>query len=71
MKVTELANLLVMYDQDADVLVQEGVELYDFSVEHFDTPGWEDMVLIRKKRTVEPPVEEIDYDAEDIGNNPS
>ncbi len=67
MKVSELANLLVMYDQDAEVLEQEGVELYDFSVEHFDTPGWEDLVLLRKKAAVDPPVEEIDYDAEDVG----
>jgi len=70
MKVSELANILVMYDQDADVLVQEGPVLYDFSVEHFDDPGWEDLVLLRKKSTIEPPAEEIDYDVENIGDNP-
>ncbi len=67
MTVSELANLLVMYDQDADVLVQEGAELYDFSVEHFDNPGWEDLVLLRKKDLKTPPIEEIDYDNEDMG----
>ncbi len=69
MKVSELANLLVMYDQDADVLVQEGAELYDFSVEHFDNPGWEDLVLLRKKDLKTPPIEEIDYDNEDMGTD--
>lgn len=66
MKLSDLANELVMYDQDADVFVREGAELYDFSLEHSDTPGYQDLVLIVKKNRKESnEPEEIDYDAED------
>lgn len=71
MKVSDLANELVMYDQDAEVFIQEGAELYRFTVEHSDTPGYQDLVLFKRTEVtqLDPEPEEIDYDAEDFGTD--